>query len=59
MRWLAWSMVCLFGVGTAFVSAEINGEEEALDGKTILSTTMDKEDYVNVAKCISRIKIRC
>ncbi len=46
MRWLAWSIVCLFGVGTAFVSAEIT------------STTMDKEDYVDVTKCISRIKIR-
>ena len=52
MRWLAWPVAWLLCAATAFSA------EEPLDLETILNTTAEKKDYVDVTKCISRHKIR-
>ncbi len=52
MRWLGWPVAWLLCAATAFSA------EEPLDLETILSTTAEKKDYVDVTKCISRHKIR-
>ena len=63
MRWLAWPVVCLLCLVamSALSAGKDDAEkpaEEPLDLETILNTTVDKEAYVDVSRCISRHKIR-
>ena len=60
MRWLIWTMVCLSGVAAGIASAEgeVAEQDPPLDVETILRTTVDKEDYVDVTRCIPLHKIR-
>ena len=58
-------MVCLLSAGAAFVhpeesspataeeaADEVEEQEEPLDLETILGSTIAKEDYVDVTKCL-------